>query len=122
MPISLTLPAAAGAAFDNLQLKWLGGLGGGLASSLIIFCQSVNTQFQEQDINSHPVINWNAIIWSLGTRLSLQTVVSLADLTLSAQYVYRICWMTNQLRIQNLISAPQATNVLQYYNSFIAVP
>ncbi len=117
MPSSLTLPAAAGAAFDNLQVKWL--TGSQLGPAVRFFCGNIKLLFSEQNPNEHPVINWNTILWSLGTQIAGGT---LAQLTLSAEYVYRMCWMTSQLQTQGLITAAQGAAVLSNYNLFFAAP
>jgi len=117
MTHAVSLQAAAGLAFDNLQVKWLGNQ---LPLSIVQFASSVKPVFQEQDVNSHPVINWNTILWSLGSLMVNPPAI--AQLGLAAQYVFRMCWMTNQLRVQTLITAPQAASVLSLYNQFLAVP
>lgn len=117
MPTALTLPAAAGLSFDNLQVKWL--TGSQLGPAIRSFCGNIKLLFHEQQPSEHPVINWNTILWSLGTQISGGT---LAQLTLAAEYVYRMCWMASTLQTQGLISSGQGAAVLSNYNLFLAAP
>ncbi len=117
MTVAVSLQAAAGLAFDNLQVKWLGNQ---LPSSILLFCPNVKLIFHEQEANSHPCINWNTILWNLGAQMVNPPPI--AQLGLAAEYVFRMCWMTNQLQVQGLITAPQAAAVLLRYNQFLSVP
>lgn len=112
MTAALNLPEAAGAAFDNLQLKWVSD---NLKSSMTIFASNVKFIGSEAEVNTHPIRNWFALISSLATQLGVSDV-PIGDLTVSAEYVYRICWVTQQLRDQNLITINQATDMLTAYN------
>lgn len=112
MPPALTLPQAAGASFDNLQLKWVSD---NLKSSMTIFANGIRGVGSEQEPDTHPIRNWFALISSLAD-LMASFDVPIGDLTVSAEYIYRICWVTQQLLDQGLISSGQATAILTQYN------
>jgi hypothetical protein len=112
MSIAATLPQAAGLSFDNLQVKWLANQ---LKNALGNFWPQLLSQFPESSANNHPVSNWLALIANLQDQMT-QSSVPIDQLTLAAEYIYRICWMTEALRVQSLITAPQAAAVLGAYN------
>lgn len=112
MPPALTLPEAAGAAFDNLQLKWVSD---NLKSSMTIFSNGISNVGSEQQVDSHPIRNWFALIANLANQMP-SFAVAIGDLTLSAEYIYRLCWVTQQLLDQSLISSGQAAAILLEYN------
>lgn len=114
MTVAPTLQRAAGLAFDNLQVRWLAGQ---LPVRTSQFSQNCLLLFDEGDPNTHPVLNWMTIISAFGQRMSVPT--PLTELTITAQYVYRACWMTNQLQVQGLITLVQANAVLSNYNLFL---
>lgn len=113
MTAALTLPDAAGAAFDNLQIKWVSDT---LRSSMVQFSNGIAGIGSEQDENTHPIRNWYALIANLADQMP-STLVAIGDLTLSAEYIYRICWVTQQLLDQSLITSGQAAALLIEYNA-----
>lgn len=117
MTVAANLPQAAGLAFDNLQVKWLSNQ---LKTSLFRFWNSALfiSPFPESDPNNHPVSNWLTLIATLSDRMA-QTQVPIDQMTLAAEYVYRICWMTEALRAAGLITTGQSNAILGSYNAEI---
>jgi hypothetical protein len=117
---SPNLQNAAGESFNNLQVKWLGN---NLKSALTAFWQATINTFPEQDVNGHPVANWLAVISSLATNMPAAGV-PYDQLTMAADYVYRLCWMTEYLAGAGLITAVQAStgpnSILVQYNATLA--
>lgn len=116
MSIAATLPEAAGLSFDNLQVKWLSNQ---LRNALLNFWSQLSSPstgpFLDGVANNHPIGNWLALIASLQS-LMKQSNVPIDQMTVAAEYIYRICWMTETLRTQQLITTPQAAAVLAAYN------
>lgn len=118
------LPSAAGNAYTNLLAIWGGGADDALKVALIAFWQGVledfGDTFPEDKPDNHPVSNWLTMIGELAERMP-DAGISFDDFLTSVQYVYRLCWMTFQLRLQNLITAAQATtgagSILIQYNA-----
>lgn len=117
MPLAVTLPQAAGQAYDNLVIHWDNQQ---LKLKITQFCASSNTIFDQQSEQSHPVSNWVAVLSALGENLPVSDV-PIDQLTESAEIVYRLCWMASTL-IGNGITTGQATSLLTAYNAFIGVP
>ena len=117
MTIALNLTNAAGLAFDNLQVKWLSNH---LKDSLQNFWIPLLPLFPDINDAQRPVSNWLIIIATFSDLIS-QTSVPISDLTLAAEYVYRMCWMTDVLRASGAITSAQATAVLGAYNGNIGV-
>jgi hypothetical protein len=108
------LPTAASESFDNLHTLWLANT---LKVKLTAFCNGLLTQFDQQELASHPVSNWLVLINALASQMPSSSV-SYSDLSTAADFVYRICWMTQQLGVtQSLISSSQAAAVLAAYNA-----
>lgn len=117
MTIATTLPQAAGLAFDNLQLKWLSNH---LKDSLFSFWNPLLPLFPDINDATHPISNWLTIIATFQDLIT-QTGVPIDQLTLAAEYVYRVCWMTEVLRVSGTITAPLAATVLGTYNGSFGV-
>jgi hypothetical protein len=113
MSTATTLPQAAGLAFDNLQVLWL--IPGLLKQRLGLFCDTSLPFFLDQDVNGRPVANWLTVLSTLADLMPVSDV-PIELLTQAAEYVYRVCWMGNTLRVANLITATQASNLLGNYN------
>lgn len=121
MAAHVNLPTAAAASYGDLNTLWLAGT---LKAALTSFWQGIlitfGDQFPEQQANSHPVSNWLAVIASLAQNMP-NANVPYNDFIAAVQDVYRLCWMTQQLLNQNLITAAQATtgagSVLVQYNA-----
>lgn len=113
MPPAANLPEAASDAFDNLHTLWLADT---LKTKVTAFCVALLPTFPQVEINSHPVSNWLTLIYALASQMPATNVIY-DDLITSADMIYRVCWIANQLGVvQNLISNLQVTAVLTQYN------
>ena len=118
MTTALTLPQAAGLAFDNLQVKWL--IGGSLLKNRINqFWGFSKSLFPDQAASGRPVANWLTLIAGLESVMP-SSQAPIGQLTTAAEYVYRTCWMAEALRVQSLITSAQATALLANYNGAFA--
>lgn len=117
MPAALTLEAAAGQAFDNLQIRWLANQ---LRTNLTLFWQQTLPTFPQGQAEAHPVSNWLTVLAALSSQLPA-TNVPIDQLTLAAEAVYRLCWMASFLQDSGGISSAQGTVILSAYNVLIAV-
>jgi hypothetical protein len=115
MAIALTLAQAAGQAFDNLQVHWLAN---NLQTVLDQFWRQTIDTFPDGQPNGRPVANWLTIVAALADQMPALDV-PLEQLTLAAEYVYRLCWMADFLQGNNNISTGQATFLLARYNAII---
>jgi len=114
MAAAATLPDAASDAFANLRTLWLADT---LKTKLTAFCRAVLPEFPQSEDNSHPVSNWAVLIYALASQMPASNV-TYDDLITAADEVYRICWITNQLGVeQTQISGAQAAFVLATYNA-----
>ncbi len=117
MATAADLEEAAGQSFDNLFAKWVGGT---LKTRLTTFYQTVLPTFPESDPSGHPVANWLVLIASITDKMdagnSFVEVPYDVMVTVSG-YVYRLCWIANQLNIQSSITGAQAAAVLTAYNA-----
>jgi hypothetical protein len=117
MAAAANLVQAAQDSANNLQVKWLANT---LKPALLGFWTDAINTFPEQIVDNHPVSNWLAVISSISERMPASGV-SFDQLIDSVQAVYRVCWMTNQLRNQGLISTAQAqvgpSSILGSYNT-----
>lgn len=111
MPPAATLPDAAGAAYDNLYVKFVGGT---LKADTAAFALALNVPglFEEQTESDHPMINWISVIAALAESM-VAISVSYAQLNADVMYVYRACWMANT----SMYSTAQKTAVLAAYNT-----
>lgn len=112
------LEHAAVTAADHLYTLWLANT---LKTALTTFWGSLigagaADKFPQDNANNHPVSNWLILIAALAKGMPASNV-SYTDLDTAINYVYRVCWMTNQLDVQGLISSAQATAVLTAYNA-----
>jgi hypothetical protein len=115
MSTATTLPQAAGQAFDNLAVRWNEGQ---LKSVLSAYWPQIRNLFPDSNVNARPISNWMTIISSLTDQMDFGRP-PLTVLNLSAQVVYRLCWMANALNVQGLITNTEALNVLAAYNGTI---
>ena len=107
------LESAAFGAVDNL-LPWLAD--NTLKSRLAAFAENLNDEFPDGTPNDRPVGNWLGLIAVVSDRMPAANVPFTEFMT-SADYVYKICWMANQLDVQGLITPAQAAAVLAEYNA-----
>lgn len=117
MAAQLNLAAAAGAAFDNLQIWW--GTNN-LKSRLQLFWTSILPTFVDADVPSRPVSNWITVLAALTSQLAA-TNVPIGQLTESADVVYRLCWMAQALKDMGQITPTQASSLLAFYNTYLNV-
>lgn len=90
---------------------------GTLKAKTLAFWQSLLPLFPEQDPSGRPVADWLTLIADLSSRLDTITAGgTYGQLDQMTDYVYRLCFLTSQLRTQNLITAPQSAAVLAAYN------
>jgi hypothetical protein len=115
MATALTLAQAAGQAFDNLHVRWLANQ---LKQTLTLFWETTLSEFPESEPSSHPVSNWLTLISGLADPMPV-TNVPIDQLSVAANFVYRLCWMANFLQSTGGISNTQATFLLQSYNVII---
>lgn len=108
------LETAGYMAWQNLQPFWITGT---LKAKLTAFASSLYDVFPEQAPNNHPVTNWLVQISALAATMNGNASADTGALRDSVQFVYRLCFMTAQLQIQTLITAPQADAVLDAYNA-----
>jgi hypothetical protein len=91
-------------------------ISGTLRAKLLAFCAAISPQFNVGNPGDRPTINWNAILWA-----HAQTMSPVADnwpaLRVAADYLYRLCFMTNQADNQSMITTAQAAAVLTAYNA-----
>lgn len=114
MPPAANLPEAASDAFDNLHTLWLADT---LKTKLVAFVTAVLPLFPQVEPGGRPVSNWATLIYSLASQMP-STNVPYDGLITSADQVYRLCWITNQLGVVQTgqITSAQATAVLAAYN------
>jgi hypothetical protein len=113
-----TLAAAAGQAFDNLQVRYAQGT---LKTTLTIFWGQNLSLFPEATPDSHPVSNWLTVLAALAALMPTGTP-PLAQLTSAAEAVYRLCWMASYLQGTGGITNTQAATLLASYNTVIGFP
>jgi hypothetical protein len=118
MAIATSLAQAAGQAFDNLHIHWLANQ---LQQTLNSFWKATLASFPESEPDSHPVSNWLTLIAGLASTMPI-THVPLDQLTQAANFVFRLCWMANELETNGGISNTQATFLLSSYNVIIGFP
>lgn len=117
MAHATSLAQAAGQAFDNLNIHFQASQ---LKGTLALFAQATINIFPEADVNSHPVSNWITVIAALADQMPA-TNIPLEQLTESAEFVYRLCWMASFLQTTSpqQITNAQATALLGFYNTVI---
>jgi hypothetical protein len=113
MAAATDLPNAAVTAADNLHTLWLAGT---LKAKLIVFWVALLPLFPQSEQNNHPVSNWLTLIAALADQMP-NSNVTYSDLDTAINYVYRLCWLANQLDTQALITTAQATAILTEYNA-----
>lgn len=116
MTAAPSLAAAAGDAFDNLQLRFVAGT---IKSQLTVFWQQVLPTFPEADPGSRPVADWLTVLASLTDQMETGTP-PLIQLTGAAEVMYRLCWMASFLQTSGGITNAQGAFLLASYNALIA--
>jgi len=114
---AVDLPTAANDSFDDLHTHWLANT---LKSALVAFYTPLLVTFPQQQQGAHPCSNWLVLIAALASEMP-NTNVAYQDLITAADFMYRMCWITQQLgNVQTQITGAQATAVLTQYNAHIA--
>ena len=116
MTAAPTLAAAAGDAFDNLQLRFVAGT---IKTQLTIFWQQVLPTFPESQPGAQPVADWLTVLAALTNDMATGTP-PLIQLTGAAEVMYRLCWMASFQATTGGISNTQALFLLASYNALIA--
>lgn len=112
-----TLVDAADTAYLNVLARWQAGT---VRANLISFAQMYATSFSDDTPNDHPMVNWGAIVQAQATQMSTTNLlIDLVAVSTSAESIFNVCWMANELAGQSLITAAQANAVLAAYNTFI---
>lgn len=113
MASATTLPEAAFQAYDNLSVDFAADA---LKDDLALFVNALLPTFPDQDPNGRPIANWLILIYALSDQMAA-TNASFVDLDTAANYIYKVCFLANNLNVQGLISNVQAAAVLTAYNS-----
>lgn len=116
-----SLPVAAADSYFNLTPWWVDG---SLPTKALAFAAALLPTFPEGGQGGHPVANWLILIEGLATVMKGSTGVFTAmtqqlNFRQMVDYVYRICWITQQLATQvpAQISGAQQAAVLAAYNA-----
>ena len=114
MTVAVSLPDAAVIAADNLYTLFIGGT---LKAKATAFWQAIQPTFPEQEVDSHPCSNWLVLIANTADQMPVANV-PYRDLDTMINYVYRLCFVADQLNSQTpkLVSNAQATALLAAYN------
>jgi len=120
MTTAVTLAKAAGLAWDNANVHWL-GVGGSLKTVLTNFCAFALPSFGESDPNSHPVSNWLTILSNQADLMDASNV-PIDQMAAATRSVYGVCWMGQFLQTAGLITSSQAADLLAAYNATLGLP
>lgn len=93
MATALTLTQAAKQTWENLTPLAIAGT---LRQSLLTFCQTCIDLYPQPLTAGHPVANWLAILYGFATDMA-STASEWPLLRIAADYVYRLCFMAEQL-------------------------
>ncbi len=108
---------AAGRSYDNLFVKWQLNL---LGNSMATFNLQVSNTFNDNVANDRPVGNFCILMRALISEWPAGAFQpDLNKLDECANLVYRVCWATNQMFVQSLITLAQYNAVLAAYNGAI---
>jgi hypothetical protein len=116
MPAAVTLQAAANDAYDFMFVWWQAGQ---LKARMTGFAAQMSPSFADDVPNDRTVGDWLIPIAALANTMGA-AVQPLTQFNASVQYIYRICWQADAMRTANLISAAQATAVLNQFNIWFA--
>lgn len=118
MATALTLTEAAQQAYGNLYALWSLGT---LAARLELFVDDLLATFPDGNPGGRPVADWLTLIDALQADMTAggatSAFVDPASMRISASYVYKLCYMTNELQTDAAITGAQAAAVLAAYNS-----
>lgn len=115
MPPAATLVEAAEQSFTRLQTLFLAGT---IKAKLTLFASRLLiATFPQAEPNNHPQSNWLTLLYVVASRMSSTPAdITYDELEQSAEYLYRMCWMTDESNTEGLITNTQATAVLTEYN------
>lgn len=113
MTVAANLIQAAGLSYDNCFAKWTANT---LKVKLTAFWQASSLVFDQNRPNDVPPGNWISILATLASQMAAADV-PFPDLNASAQYVYRLCWLTQALVTQGLLTNAQGVALLAAYNA-----
>lgn len=108
-----TLTEAAKQSWTNMVDLTIAGT---LGSAIATFCRAVIAAFPAPTTKNHPVLNWNAVLFGYQSQMG-GSANDYVELRISADYVYRLCYMAAQSQTQGLISTTQAAAILAAYNA-----
>lgn len=91
-------------------------IAGTLDSAIAAFCEAVLAVFPTPTAKAHPVLNWTAVLFGYQEQMG-GAANDYVELRISADYVYRLCYMAAQSQDQSLISATEAAAILAAYNA-----
>ncbi len=114
--MAANLIQAAGQSYNNLFTLWQANT---VRTKLLAFWTACNLVFDEQTPNDQPPANWIVLMADLTTNMPA-TNVPFAELNAAAQYVYRFCWLVQELVTLTLLKVAQGTAVLAAYNANLA--
>lgn len=118
MASALTLIQAAQQAWDNLYAQWSTG---DLKQQLELFVDDLLATFPDGNPGGRPVANWLTLLDALQQDMSQGGPgTAFSDpgaMRMAASYVYKLCYMTNELQTDTAITGAQAAAVLAAYNS-----
>jgi hypothetical protein len=125
MTVALDLFEAANLAPQNLRVLWVADT---LQTRMINFWTAINSSFEEQIPNDHPIANWIAVIAALSPSI-LPFVANkapgatpygggtISTFGLAVDYVYRLCKLAFEY---TLITPAQKAVILAAYNAQFA--
>lgn len=112
MATANSLEQAAQQAFKNLlALQFSGTLG----DQLELFVDDLLPLFPDQAPGGRPIADWLVLIDAL--QAEIVGAPQMEAVRRSSLYIYKLCYLTNELLTNNAISGTQATAVLAAYNA-----
>jgi hypothetical protein len=114
MPPSLSLQAAANAAYDDMFVWWQSTQ---LKARLTGFGVQAALIFSDDNPNDRTVGDWFVPIQALATIMGA-AVQPLTQFNAAVQYVYRICWQGDAMQTAGLITPAQAAALLVQFNTW----
>lgn len=113
MAARATLADAALGAFEDMTVQSAAGT---LDDAIAAFIAGYTASFDEQRSGDRPIINWTAVLYGYQAQMD-GAVNDWTELRITADYVYRLCFLGSQLRSQSSISVAQAAAILAAYNA-----
>lgn len=113
MASAATLVEAAETAYENIWGEFVAGT---LQAALASFVDDLLPTFPDDAVGGRPVADWLVLIDALQNDMNPAAQNDYSALRNAAVYLFKLCWMTNQLQTQNDITGAQAAAVLTAYN------